>query len=448
MAANIKQLKLKNGIRIIIVPLNTKLTYISTNYLLGRFKEKSNEAGLTHYCEHLLGCLTSQKYKSSVYVSEEIYRRGGNYNAYVSEYEMSIYISGIYDDLEFYMDILSNTINNFYVDEDIKKKEKGVIVQEYMGYISNNNYMFEYNIFNFLYPKYSYLADYKKQIKYIKYFDDDNVNGYIKRHMNTDNLVISITCPLKKVKEAIKNVKKYFGIIKYKKTIHEYPVIKHNNTCIKIVNIMNSITDKNNSIVIHLSKYIEYLSEEYLILNFYIKKILFNFDAGIFYNKLRKELGIIYNIEFNVNVDNYNPDMSNYVIKSKCHRKYTMVFLDNFIDILKNYEIEEEHIFNAKRHFKYIYESTKFYNLSSYNDEYKNQILFNKKFVASKDIYKKLQSIKSSQIKEYYKNVFVKDILTKHILFYYSNKNINKDIDMLYKKHMPGSVCKTHIIKN
>jgi predicted Zn-dependent peptidase len=448
MGVNIIQFKLKNCIRIIIVPLNTKLTYISTNYLLGRFKEKSHEAGLTHYCEHLLASLTSQKYKSSEYISEEIYRRGGVFNAYVSDYEMSIYIKGIYDDLEFYMDILSNTINHFYVEEDVKKKEKGAIIQEYMGYISNNNYMFEYNTFKFLYPKYSYLADYKKQITYIKNFDDDKVNGYLRRQLNTDNLVISITCPLNKIKEVIKNVKKYFGIIKYKKTIQEYPVIRHRNKSLKIVNIRNSITDKNTSIVIHLSKRIEYLSDEYLILNFYIKRILFNFDAGIFYKKLRKELGIIYNIAISVNVDNYNPDMSNYVITSKCHSKYTMVFLDNFIDILKNYEIEEERIFNAKRHFKYIYETTKFYNLSSYNDEYKNQILFNKKFVASKEIYKKLLSIKSSQIKEYYKNVFVKDILTKHILFYYSNKNVNKAIVSLYKKHMPNTECKTHIIKN
>jgi predicted Zn-dependent peptidase len=165
MGVNIIQFKLKNGIRIIIVPLNTKLTYISANYLLGRFQEKNKEAGLTHYCEHLLGCLTSQKYKNSAYISEEIYRRGGNYNAYVSDYELSIYIKGIYDDLEFYMDILSNTINNFYTEEDIKIKEKGIIIQEYMGFISNNNYMFEYNMFKFLYPKYSYLADYKKQIK-------------------------------------------------------------------------------------------------------------------------------------------------------------------------------------------------------------------------------------------------------------------------------------------
>ena len=190
--ANMLQLKLKNGIRVIIVPLKTQLTYLSVNYLLGRYKERSNEAGLTHYCEHLLGSLTSHKYKSSAFVSEEIYKRGGEFNAYVSDYEMSIYIKGIYEDLEFYMDILSNTINDFYVEDDVKIKEKNVVIQEYLGYISNSSYMFSYNIFKFLYPKYSYMADYQKQMKDIAKFDDKKIAKYLKKHLNTDKLVVSI----------------------------------------------------------------------------------------------------------------------------------------------------------------------------------------------------------------------------------------------------------------
>jgi predicted Zn-dependent peptidase len=440
------QLKLSNGIRIIIVPLNTKLTYISTNYLLGRYQETRDEAGLTHYCEHLLGCLTSQKYKSSANVSEEIYKRGGEFNAFVTDYEMSIYIKGIYDDLEFYMDILSNTINNFYVEKDVKIKEKGAIMQEYMGYISNNNYAFEYNVFKFLYPKYSYMADYKRHIQMLKGFSDEDVKRYIKRHMNTDNLVITITCPTLKVTETIKNLKKYFGVIKYKKTTTEYPVIKHSNDCLKIVNIRNAVADKNSSLIIHLPKRIAYLSEEYLILYYYINRIIFNFETGIFYKILRKKLGIIYNIGLSVNVDSYNPEMSYYNITSKCHSKYTTVLMDNFLTILQNYEMEDESILNARRHFKYLYESTKFYNLNSLNDEYKNQLLFSKDIFTSKEIYQKILAIKSSRIKEYYTNTFVKDILGRHILFYYSNKNINKAIASLYAKHMPGVKCKTHYI--
>jgi predicted Zn-dependent peptidase len=446
MGVNIKRLRLKNGIRVVIVPLKTKLTYISTNYLFGRYQEKKHEMGLTHYCEHLLGSLTSEKYKNSIYVSEEIYKKGGKFNAYVSDYELCIHISGLYDDLEFYIDILSNTINNFYVENDIKIKEKGSIIQEYMGYLSDDKYVFEYNMFKFLYPKYSYLLDYKEQIKYIKNYNSKKINKYIKDHLNTDNLVITVTCPLNKINETIKNIKKYFGVIKYKKSTFNYPVIKHSNTILKIVNIKNFVPDKNDSIIIHLSKRIENFSEEYIILKYYIKRILFNFESGIFYKILRKKLGIIYNIHLSIHVNNYNADMSYYNIKSKCHRKYMPIFIENFLNILKNYEMDDEHILNAKNYFKFEYESSKFYNLNSYNDEYKEQLIFNKNFISNKDIYEKIISIKPNKIKDYYNNVFVKDILSRHIFFYYSNININKTIETLYKKHMPIIKCKTHYI--
>jgi len=446
MGVNIKRLRLKNGIRVVIVPLKTKLTYISTNYLFGRYQEKKHEMGLTHYCEHLLGSLTSKKYKKSTYISEEIYKKGGKFNAYVSDYELCIHISGLYDDLEFYIDILSNTINNFYVENDIKIKEKGSIIQEYMGYLSDDKYVFEYNMFKFLYPKYSYLLDYKEQIKYIKNYNSKKINKYIKDHLNTDNLVITVTCPLNKINETIKNIKKYFGVIKYKKSTFNYPVIKHSNTILKIVNIKNFVPDKNDSIVIHLPKRIEIFSEEYIILKYYIKRILFNFESGIFYKILRKKLGIIYNIHLSIHVNNYNADMSYYNIKSKCHSKYMPIFIENFLNILKNYEMDDEHILNAKNYFKFEYESSKFYNLNSYNDEYKEQLIFNKNFISNKDIYEKVISIKPNKIKDYYNNVFVKDILSRHIFFYYSNKNINKTIETLYKKHMSTIKCKTHYI--
>ena len=123
-----------------------------------------------------------------------------------------------------------------------------------------------------------------------------------------------------------------------------------------------------------------------------------------------------------------------------------MLFIENFLQILKDYEMEDERIENAKRHFKYLYEKTKFPNLTSSTDDYKTQILFHKDILTNKEIYEKTLSIPSSRIKEYYKNVFVKDILAKHILFYYSNKNINKSIHSLYTKQMPSAECKTHYI--
>ena len=446
MDLNIKRLTLNNGIRVIIVPLKTNLTYISANFLLGHYQEKEDELGMTHYYEHLLGRMTSQKYKDANYISEEIYKRGGLSNAYVSDYEMCVYISGIYKDFDFYMDILSNTINKFYIDRNILEKERGAIIQEYMGYMSAPEYKFKFNIFKFLYPKYSYIADYKKKIKDIKRFDYDAINGYIKRHLSTTNLVITITCPSHKTGEAIKNVKKYFGIIKYKSAKPAYPVIKHANTNIKIVNIKNDIVDDNNLIVIHIAKRIEFLTEEYLILNYYLQRILFNFDSGIFYKILRKKLGIIYYVGLAVNTDNYNADMSYYRIISRCHHKNMPLFIKSFIDILECYELKDEHIDTAKNYFKYYYENKKFYNLTSYNDDYKRQLLFHNNIIKNKDIYKKILSITSSRIKDYYKNVFVKEILTKHILFYYSNINSNKAVELIYKRMLPSASYKTFYV--
>ena len=104
------------------------------------------------------------------------------------------------------------------------------------------------------------------------------------------------------------------------------------------------------------------------------------------------------------------------------------LFIENTINILENYDMKDEDIKNAKNYFKVLYENKKFFNLNSYNEEYKTQVLFNNDIVKNATIFKKIMSIKSSKIKEYYKNIFVKDILSRHILFYYSNSNINKKI--------------------
>ena len=444
MGVTIKRLQLKNGIRVIIVSLKTNLTHISTNFLLGERQEKKSDSGITHYCEHLLASTTSKKYKDAKYIASEIYRRGGYKNAYVNNYEMSIYISGFYKDLEFYMDILSNTINDFYIEKYIEIKEKKAVVQEYRNILSN--YKFDFNIFKFLYPKYSYFEDYNRQIKILKKFNNKKIKSYIKSHLNTDNHIITITCPTNKIKETIKNLKKYFGIIKYKKSKHVYPVLKHDNTHIKIVNIKNDRKDTNNFISIHLSKSISYMSDEHMILQ-YIQIILFNFENGVFYSILRKKLGIIYNIRLYINIDKYDAKMSYYRILSQCADKDVPMFINAILDILKNYELIEDDINNAKNHIKFTYENNRFYKLTTFNDEYKEQLLFSNNIIDKKAMYKKLLSIKSQKIKEYYKKVFTKELLTRHILFYYSNTNINKTIEPVYKKQLPGAIYKLYYVK-
>jgi len=217
MEKKFKRYALKNGIKVIIFPLKTKMTYISLSMLLGTYHEKKGQGNLTHYYEHLLGRLTSTKYKDYKYIGNEIKKRAGQSNAYVNEYELSIFIKGFYKDFEFYIDILSNSINKFYIDPKIANNEKGAVIQELRNIVSRENYEFDFKIFKYLYPKYYHLEDHKRDIKYVKKYNIRLVREFIKNKISTNNIVINISCPESKFNNTIKIVNKYFGIIKKKK---------------------------------------------------------------------------------------------------------------------------------------------------------------------------------------------------------------------------------------
>jgi predicted Zn-dependent peptidase len=432
MDIKFKKQILDNDIKVIIIPLDTKLTHISANFLLGFNHETPEISELTHYYEHLLGRLTSKKYKSSKYVYNEIAKRGGYSNAYVGEYDMAVYINGLYKDLDFYMDILSNSIRNFYIDKKIAKKEKYAVIQELNNMTSDVEYEFDTKIFKYLHPKYFHMRDYKSHIKKVKKFTIKDVYKFIKNKICSKNLLISITCPKNKVRETQANVKKYFGKIKkYNKCNNIYPILNYNNDKFKIVHIENK---HNDNVIIRLCVYkqIEYLSKENIILNI-LNNILFNFQTGIFYKILRTKMGLIYNVGMSHNIDIMNSKSSYYCIYTQCSVKNFSIVVNQIIKILNKYKITKKDLENAKNSKMVSFENKKFYNLTSYNNYYNTHLLYNKMFLTKKEYQKLFTDITLNDVKNYYET-FKKDILSKGILFYYSKKNLNSNVNKYLKK--------------
>ena len=64
---------------------------------------------------------------------------------------MSVFIQGFYKDFDFYSDILSNSLNNFYIDPKLAENEKGAVIQELRNIISKETYDFDYGIFKYLF---------------------------------------------------------------------------------------------------------------------------------------------------------------------------------------------------------------------------------------------------------------------------------------------------------
>jgi predicted Zn-dependent peptidase len=426
MEAKFKRYVLKNGIKVIIFPLKTKMTYISLSMLLGSYHEKKGEGNLTHYYEHLLGRLSSTKYKDYKYIGNEIIKRGGYSNAYVNNYELSVFIKGFYADFEFYIDILSNSINNFYIDPKIANNEKGAVIQELRNIVSKQNYDFDFGIFKYLYPTYYYLEDYRRDIKYVKKYNIKLIREFIKNKVLTKNIVINISCPENKFNETVKLINKYFGIIKKKKKIIKYPFLINNNNNIKIIQIKNKVVDNNTIINIYTFMNIKFLSKEYLILQL-LDKILFNFEIGVFYKELREKTGLVYSIKLYNNISIKNSKESYYNIVTKCDINNVPIVINKIFNILNNYKITSEEICYAKKKIEAENEYDKFYTLESYHSYQRNFLLYNIPFKSNKEVYNDIKNIKDIEIQEFFE-MFKMKIIKSCYIFYYSSKNIDENI--------------------
>ena len=428
MDAKINTYRLKNGIKVLIVPLKTKLTFLSVSMLLGSRHEKDGEGNLTHYYEHLLGRITSQKYKDYKYIGNEIAKRGGNSNAYVSEYELIVFIQGHFKDFNFFADILSNSLKDFYIDPKLAENEKGAVIQELKNIVSNERYDFDYNIFKYLFPKYAHLEDFKKDIKYVKKYNVRLVKNFIKKKILTENIVLNITCPRNKIKETKYYIRKYFGIIKKtSKGNIKYPVLQNNTRNTKVVHIKNKVVNDNTIINIYAFAEMEYFSKEH-ITHLIMHNILFNFDIGIFYKELREKMGIIYGIHMNNNISIKNAKQSHYYIGTRCDIKNVPTVIAKIIDILKTYKINPIDIKYSKDRMLSNYEYSKLYGLTTYNGFYKNFLLYNKKLRTNKDIYDAIKNTTNKEVLDYYEK-FKENMIKRSTIFYYSHKNITNKIN-------------------
>jgi predicted Zn-dependent peptidase len=423
-----KVLKLKNGIKVLVVPMPTDLTDISVRILLGQNHEKPHEMEITHYMEHLMGRFTSKKYPDHKIVSKELYKRGAITNASVDEYETKFWIQGFYKDLEFYMDLLSNTIKDFYIDKHLAKKEKNAVIQELRNYMSDNEYTFDMKIWNYMYKKYAYQNDFQKHIGHIKKYRIENIHKFIHEHVLLHNTVVSITCPTNKVANTIKLAKKYFNMPnKNKKAKIKFPLYQYNNKPLKVLFIKNqSKTDDNVLFRLVVDDSIEYLSVEHLSL-MYLKEILFKFETGIFYKILRDKLGYIYHIQLNMYVDMVNPLSSYYYIETSVNHKILPKFIAAVLDIIKNLQLTNDEINNGKTAFLVKNEFKKFNNLTSYNRYYSQYLLHKLPIVERSVIKEKLMKVSNASIIKTL-NKFKKDVFKEGLIFYYAQHNMNSAI--------------------
>lgn len=127
---NFKRRKLKNGLRVILVPQKESLTTTALVLVAAGSKYETKDInGLSHFLEHL--CFKGTKTRPTAFaITSELDALGAEYNAFTGEEYTGYHAKADYRHTEKILDIVADMYVNPTIPEAEIKKEKGVIIEE------------------------------------------------------------------------------------------------------------------------------------------------------------------------------------------------------------------------------------------------------------------------------------------------------------------------------
>lgn len=189
----IKTLKLKNGIRVAVVPVSgLRSVTVEVFFKIGSKYEKRDEFGLSHFLEHM-AFKGTQKRPTAADINKEIDSKGAIHNATTEQEHTSYYITTIKENIPWAVELLSDMLINSVFDKDEVLKEKGVIKQEIRMFHDNPMRDLSGELVKFLYGKSKIGCwDIAGEVDDIEKINKDKVVGYRNKLINPDNIVVVI----------------------------------------------------------------------------------------------------------------------------------------------------------------------------------------------------------------------------------------------------------------
>lgn len=132
-----KEFKLKNSIRLVVVPLKGMNSVTLEVFLkIGSKYERESEYGMSHFLEHM-AFKGTKKRPRAIDINKEIDSKGASYNAFTNQEMTAYYITTIRENISWATEILSDILFNSVYSPIEFEKEKGVIIEEIKMYKDN-----------------------------------------------------------------------------------------------------------------------------------------------------------------------------------------------------------------------------------------------------------------------------------------------------------------------
>lgn len=341
-----KKTILKNGLRIITSPMKgTRTITILVMVATGSRYETKQTNGISHFLEHMLFKGT-EKRPTTLDITEEIDKIGGEYNAFTSKEYTGYYAKVASKHKSLILDIISDIFLNSKFDCKEIEKEKGVIIEELNMYLDT--------------PA-SYVGDLFETLLYgeqpagwliigtkenIKALNRDELINYFKRQYVASNTVILITGDIDEAK-TVEEVKGYFKNIREDRCIDKLPVKEIQNKPASLIHYKK--TDQT-----HLClgvRSCSFNSKDYFVLQV-LASILGGGMSSRLFTEVREKRGLAYYI--NCLSKNYT-DTGYLVVQAGVSNKKVSesikVILDEFCKI-KYKKTPDKELIKAKEYIK------------------------------------------------------------------------------------------------
>ena len=283
-----KKFTLDNGLEIILLKRDSKFFNLNFGIKVGSAYESENERGFSHFVEHML-------FKSNLnFTNHEINRvlefLGGDYDAF-TDYGSTIFtLSGISDDIEKSIELLSSMIRHPRFDKKEISLEKDVIISEIDSCLSDYE---EYSFMRVNEEAFtsSYLRfDIAGNKNLVKSIDRDALYEFYERYYVPNNSYVVVISPHDE--DYVVNLfDKYFGSWQSRVLVHKN-LTKESNIPKTIV---TDRSDLELSTATYLFTFDNLQQHEKILLKIAAYK-LGGSSNSILFEKIREELGLAYDV--------------------------------------------------------------------------------------------------------------------------------------------------------
>ncbi|MDD2197039.1 MAG: pitrilysin family protein [Bacteroidales bacterium] len=201
---------LKNGIRIVHGRNTSPVAYCSITINAGTRDELDKEHGIAHFIEHVI--FKGTKRRKAYHITSRLEDVGGELNAYTTKEETVVHAMFLKEDFHRAVELLYDIVFRSTFPEKELAKEKDVILDEINSYKDSPAELIFDDFEELLYPHHPFGRNILGTKRYIKGFTKDDIDTFIKRNYNTDQIVF---CSIGDIpfKRVIRLAQRYFGLV-------------------------------------------------------------------------------------------------------------------------------------------------------------------------------------------------------------------------------------------